>query len=101
VFENKVLRRIFGPKRDKVAGRWKRLHNEELHKLHVSLYIVRVIKSGRMRWAGRLARMGETINAYSILVGKHEVKIFGRSRHRWEDNIKWILGSGMGKCGLD
>jgi hypothetical protein len=59
VFENRVLRRIFGPKRDEVTGGWKKLHNEELHGLYSSLSIVRVIKTRRMRWAGHVARMGE------------------------------------------
>jgi hypothetical protein len=59
VFENRVLRRIFGPKRDEVAGEWRKLHNEELHNLHSSPDIIRQIKSRRMRWAGHVARMGE------------------------------------------
>jgi hypothetical protein len=57
VFENRVLRRIFGPKREEVAGDWRRLHNEDLHDLYASLYIIRVIKSRKMRWAGRVVRM--------------------------------------------
>jgi hypothetical protein len=59
VFENRVLRRIFGPKRDEVTGRWRKLHNEELHDLYFSPSIMRLIKSRRMRWAGHVARMGE------------------------------------------
>jgi hypothetical protein len=59
VFENKVLRRIFGPKRDEVTGEWRRLHNKELYALYSSPYIIRVIKSRRLRWAGHVARMGE------------------------------------------
>jgi hypothetical protein len=67
-FENRVLRRLFGPKREEVAGNWRRLHNEELHNLYASPNIIRVIKSGRMRWEGHVARMGDTRNAYNILV---------------------------------
>jgi hypothetical protein len=83
VFENRVLRRIFGPKRDGVAGDWRKLHNEELDKLYSSPNIIRMIKSRRMRWAGNVARMGETRNAYRILVGKPEGKRpLGRPRCR-------------------
>jgi hypothetical protein len=70
VFENRVLRRIFGPKRDEVTGDWRKLHNEELHNLYFSPNIIRMIKSRRMRWAGHVARMGDKRNAYRILVGK-------------------------------
>jgi hypothetical protein len=70
VFENRVLRRIFGPKRDEVTGGWRKLHNEELHSLYSSPSFVRVIKARRMRWAGHVASTGEVRNAYSILVGK-------------------------------
>jgi hypothetical protein len=69
VFENSVLRRIFGPKTDEVAGGWRKLHNEELHGLYSSPSIVSVIKARRMRWAGHVARMGEVRGAYNILVG--------------------------------
>jgi hypothetical protein len=72
VFENKVQRRIFGPKRDEVTGEWRKLHNEELHDLYFSPNIIRMIKSRRMRWAGHVARMGEKRNAYRILPGKPE-----------------------------
>jgi hypothetical protein len=68
VFENRVLRRIFGPKRDEVTGGWRKLHNEELHGLYSSPSIVRVIKARRMRWAGHVAHMGEMRGAYNILV---------------------------------
>jgi hypothetical protein len=68
VFENKVLRRIFGPMRDVVTGGWRKLHNEELHNLYSSPSIIRIIKSRRMRWAGHVARMGEKRNAYTILM---------------------------------
>jgi hypothetical protein len=91
VFENRMLRRIFGP-RDEVAGDWRKLHNEELHNLFSSPNTIRMIKSRRMRWAGHVARMGETRNAYRILVGKPEGKRpLGRPRCRWVDNIKMNL----------
>jgi hypothetical protein len=89
IFENKVLRRIFGPKRDEVTGRWRKLHNEELHGLYSSPSIVRVIKARRMRWAGLVARMGAVRGAYNILVGRPEGRRpLGRPRCRWKDNIK-------------
>jgi hypothetical protein len=89
VFENRVLRRIFGPKRDEVTGDWRKLHNEELHSLYSSPSRIRMIKSTRMRWAGHVARMGEMRNAYRILVGKPEGKRpLGRPRRRWVNNIK-------------
>jgi hypothetical protein len=92
VFENRVLTRIFGPKRDEVAGEWRRLHNEELNDLYSSSNIIRVIKSRIMRWAGHVARMGEGRAAYRILVWIPEGRRpFGRSRRRWEDNIKMDL----------
>ena len=74
VFENRMLRRIFGPRRDEVKGEWRKLHNEELNDLYSSPNIFRVIKSRRMRWAGHVARMGERRGAYSVLVGKPEGK---------------------------
>jgi hypothetical protein len=70
VFENRVLRRIFGRKREEMTGGWRRLHNEELRNLYASQNVIRMIKSRRMKWAGHVTRMGETRNAYSILVGK-------------------------------
>jgi hypothetical protein len=83
VFENRVLRNIFGPKRDAMIGGWRKLHNEELHNLYCSTSKVRIIKSKEMRWAGHVARMGEKRNAYRILVGKPEGKRpLGRSRRR-------------------
>jgi hypothetical protein len=92
VFENRVLRRRFGPKRAHVTGDWRTLHNEELHNLYSLPNIIRMIKSRRRRWAGDVARMGETRNAYRILVGKPERKRpLGRPRHRWVDNIKMYL----------
>jgi hypothetical protein len=69
VFENRVLRRIFGPKRDEVTGEWRKLHNEELHILYSSSNIIRQIKSGRMRWAGHVACMGGERNVYMVLMG--------------------------------
>jgi len=74
VFENRVLRRTFGPKRDEVTGEWRKLHNEELNDLYCSPNIVRVIKSRRMRWAGHVARMWERRGVYRILVVKPEEK---------------------------
>jgi hypothetical protein len=74
VFENRVLRRIFGPKRDEVTGEWRKLHNEELHNLYFSPSIIRIMKSRRMRWAEHVERMGEKRNAYRLLVGKPEGK---------------------------
>jgi hypothetical protein len=92
VFENRVLRRIFGPKRDGVTGGWRKLHNKKLHNLYFSPSIIRIIKSRRMRWAGHVARMGEKRNVYRLLVGKSERKRpLGRPRHRWIDNIKMDL----------
>jgi hypothetical protein len=83
VFENRVLRRVFGPKRDEVRGEWRRLHNEELNDLYSSPNIVREIKSRRMRWAGHVARMGEGRGAYRILAGRPEGRRpLGRPRHR-------------------
>jgi len=92
VFEKRVLRRIFGPKRDEVTGKWRKLHNEELNNLYSSPNIVRVIKSRRMRWAGHVARMGERRGVCRILVGKPEGRrLLGRPRRRWEDNIRMDL----------
>jgi hypothetical protein len=99
VFENGVQRRIFGPKRDEVTGEWRKLHNGELHNLYSSPDIIGQIKSRRMRWAGRVARMGEWRNVYRVLVGKPEGKsALERPRRRWEDGIKIDLreiGSGV------
>ena len=89
VFENRVLRGIFRPKRDEVTGKWRKLHNEELNDLYCSPNIVRVVKSRRMRWAGHVARTGEGRYVFRVLVGKPEGKRpLGRPRRRWEDNIK-------------
>ena len=89
VFENKVLRKIYGPKRDEMTGEWRRLHNEELHGLYDSPDVVKIMKSRRLRWAGHVARMGEKRRLYSILVGRPDGKRpLGRPRRRWEDNIR-------------
>jgi hypothetical protein len=93
VFENRVLRRMFGPKRDEVTGEWRKLHNEELRDLYSSPSIIRIIKSRMMRWAGHVARMGAKRNAYRLLVGKPEGKRpLGRPRRRWLDYIRMDLG---------
>jgi hypothetical protein len=92
VFENRLLRRIFGPKREE-DGLWRKLHNDELHDLYSSRNMVRVIKSRRMRWAGHVARMGEGRGAYKVWVGRPKGKRpLGRPRHKWENNIKMDLG---------
>jgi len=92
VFENRVLRRVFGPKRDKVTGEWRKLHNEELRDLYFLPNIVQVVKLRRMRWAGHVAHMGEGRGVHRVLVGKPEGKRqLGRPRCRWEDNIKMAL----------
>ena len=92
VFENMVLGRIFGPRRDEVTREWRRLHNEELNDLYCSPNIVRVIKWRRMRWAGHVACMGEERGAYRVLVGKLEGKRpLGRPRRRWVGNIRMDL----------
>jgi hypothetical protein len=86
VFENRVLRRIFGPKMDEVTAGWRKLHNEQLHDLYSSPGIVRVIRARSIRWAGHVMRMGKVRGAYNILAGRPEGKRqLGRPRHRWED----------------
>jgi hypothetical protein len=86
VFENRVLRRIFGPKRDEVTGELRKFHSEELHNLYSSPDIIRQIKLRRMRWAGHVARMGEERKVYKVLVGKPEGKRpLGRPRGKWEN----------------
>ena len=87
VFDNWVLRRIFGPNRDEVTGEWRKLHNEELNDLYCSPYIVRVVKSRRMRWAEQVACIGERRGVYRVVVGKtvgH--RPLGRPRGRWKNN---------------
>jgi hypothetical protein len=91
VFENRVLRRIFGPKREE-DGSWRKLHNDECHSLYSSLNIVRVIKSRRMKWAGHVAYLWEGRGVYGVLVGRPKCKRpLGRPSHRWEDNLKMDL----------
>jgi len=100
VFENRVLRRVFGPKRNEVTGEWRKLHNKELN-----VNIVRVIKSRRMRWAGHVARMGERRGVHRVLVGKPEGKrLLGRPRRRWGIILRWIfrkldMGYGLDRAG--
>jgi hypothetical protein len=97
VFENRVLRKIFRPKRDE-DGSWRKLHNDELNNLYSSPNTVRVIKSRSMRWAGHVARMGERRGVYRVLVRRPEGKRpLGRPRRRWEDNIKM----GLREIGID
>jgi hypothetical protein len=92
VLENRVLRRIFGPKRDEVTGEWRRLHYNELYALYCSPNIIRVIKSRNLRWARHIACIGQSRNGYRVLVRKPEGRrSLGRPRHRWEDNIKMDL----------
>jgi len=92
VFENRVLRRIYGSKRDKVTGEWRKLHTEELNDLYSSPSIVRVTKSRRMGWAGHAARMGERGDIYRVLVGKPEGKRpLVRLRRRWEEILRWFF----------
>ena len=92
MFENRVLKKIFGPKRDEVTGEWRKLHNEELNDLYSSPNIIRVIKSRRMRWLGHVARMGERKGAYRVVVRKPEKnRPLGRPRRRGEYNIRMDL----------
>jgi hypothetical protein len=106
VFENRVLRRIFGSKRDEVTGEWRTLHSGELHNLYLSSDIIRQIKSRSKRWAGHVARMGEGRKVYRVLVGKPEGKRpLGRPRLRWEDVIRMVVkeigwGGGVDSSGL-
>jgi hypothetical protein len=101
VFEDRVLRRIFGPKRDKVTGERRKLHNEGLNDLYFSPNIVRVIKSRRMKLAGHVAHMGDRRGVYRVFVGKPEGKRpLGRPRRRWENNIKLGLQE-VGCGGMD
>jgi hypothetical protein len=86
---NRLLRRVFGPERDEMTGKWRKLHNEELNDLYSLPNIVRVVKLRRMRWAGHVARMGKDRGVHRVLVEKPEGKSpLGRPRRRWEDNIK-------------
>jgi len=97
----RVLWRIFGPKRNEVLGEWRKLHNEELNDLYFSPSIVQGIKSGRMRWAGHVGRIGERRGVHGVLVGKPERKrSLGRPRRRWENTIKMDLQE-VGCEGMD
>ena len=101
MFENRVLRRIFGLKRGEVTGEWRELYNDDLNVLYSSPNIVRVINSRRVRWAGHVARIGEGRGVYRVLVGKSEGKRpLGRPRRRWENNIKMYLQE-VGCGGMD
>jgi hypothetical protein len=101
VFENRVLRRIFGQKKNEVTGDWRKLHNEELHNLYSSPSITTTIKLNKMRWAGYVTRIGEKRNARRILLRKSEGKtVLRRPRRRWEDNIKIDLRE-IGWDGMD
>ena len=92
MFENKVLRKIFGAKTDEITGEWRKLHNAELLALYSSPNIIRSLKSTRLKRAGHVARMDQSRNAYRVLVGKPEGKRpLGRLRRRWEDNIRMDL----------
>jgi len=102
VFENRVLRRIFGPRRDEVTGEWRRLHNEELNDLYCSPNIVRVIKSRRMRWVGHVARMGEERGVYRVLVGNRcegdqwgDLSVDGWIILGWNSR-RWVVGMWTG-----
>jgi hypothetical protein len=98
VFENRVLRRIFGRKRDEVTGDWRKLHNGESLNFYTSPDIIRQMKSRRMRWPGHVAFMEEGRNLYRVLVGKPDGKrTLGRPRLIWEDGIKWTLGRLVGE----
>jgi len=92
VFDNRVLKRISAPKRDKATEEWRRIHNEELNDLCSSPNIILVTISRRMKWVGQVTCMGERRSAYRILVGRPEGRrTLGRPRHGWEDNIKVYL----------
>jgi hypothetical protein len=102
VFENRALRRIFGPKMDKVTGEWRKLYIGKLHNLYSSTNIIGQIRSRRMRWAGHVARMGEGRKVYRVLVGKSKgTRLLERPRRRWENGIKVDLrGIGWGGGGF-
>jgi hypothetical protein len=102
VFEKRVFRRIFGPKREEDRS-CRKLHNDELHSLYSSQNILRMIKSRRVRWAGHVACMVEGTGVYRILVGRlRSMRPLGRPRHMWEESIRWTLGrkASMGQTGF-
>ena len=102
VFENRVLRRVFGPKRDGVTGEWRKLHNEELNDLYSLPNIVRVVKSRRMRWAGHVSHMGEDRGVNRVLVGKPEGKRpLGDEDVDGRIILRWIFRKLEGSWGLD
>jgi hypothetical protein len=102
VSENRVLRRVFGPKRDEVTREWGKLHTEELNDLYSLPNIVRVVKSRRMRWAGHVTRMGEERGVHRVLVGKPVGKRpLGRPRRRWEDILRWMFRKSEGVVGTE
>jgi hypothetical protein len=93
VFEDRVLRRIFGSKWDEVTGEWRKQHDEELHDVYSSPSLIRTTKSRGMRWVGHVVRMAEKWNACTLLVGKPDGKrLLGKPRHKWVDNIRMNLG---------
>ena len=101
MFENRLLKRILGPKRDGVTREWRKLHNGELNDLYFSANIVRMIKPSRMRWAGHVARLGNWSGTYRVFVAIREGRRpLGRPRHRWEDTIKMDLQA-VGCGGID
>ena len=102
MFENRVLRRIFAPKRDEVTGEWRKLHNEELNDLYCSPNIVRVIKSGRVRWAGIIAHTGERRGIHRVLEGKPGGKRpLGRTELDVRIILKWVFSKWGTRHGLD
>jgi hypothetical protein len=101
VFENRVLRRIFVPKRDDVTGDWRKLHSGELHNLYSSPDIIRQIKSRRMSWAGHVTRMGEGRKLYSVFVVKHEGKYHLKDQGvDGSMGLKWTVGRLVGASGV-
>jgi hypothetical protein len=92
VFDNRVLRKTFEPKKNDVMGEWRRLHSGQLHNFYSSPNIIRQIKARRMNWAGHMARMGEGRKVYEVLVGKPERnRLLSRPRHRREDEIRMTI----------
>jgi hypothetical protein len=101
VYENRVLRRIVGPKRDEVTGRWRKLHNDELHNSYSSPSIIRMIKSRRIRWAGHIERMGRRgMHIRYWWESLKKERPLERTRRRWLHNIKMYLGE-IGRDGID